>query len=120
MKTHRISRTIVAAMVAVSLAGSGSAWADRKNDQRGYSRDHSGQHDKRGHDRRQSSHNDKRAYDRRHDRHNDKQYAYKKHKKYKKYKQKHHYKDRYKPRYYRGYGGSSYYYATMTTMTTIC
>ncbi len=107
MKTHRISRTIVAAMVAVSLAGSGSAWADRKNDQRGYSRDHSGQHDKRGHDRRKSSHYDKRAYDRRHDRHNDKQYAYKKHKKY---KQKHHSKDRYKPRYYRGYGSSNYYY----------
>ena len=46
MKTHTLSRTIVATLVAVSLAGSGSAWAERKNDQRSYGHAQGSHHDK--------------------------------------------------------------------------
>ena len=116
---HLISRTLVATMVVVFLAGSGSAWADRKNDQRGYGHSQGGQYDKRDPGRR--GHSDKRAYGRKQDSHRDrrshargnggqydKHYAYNKHRKNK--QKRHHYKDSYKPRHYRGRGGNTYYY----------
>ena len=121
MKKHLITRTLVATMVAVSLVGSGSAWADRKNDQRGYGhsqggnydkRDHGrsrgGQYDKRAKGRIQESHRDRRSHTRGNgDRYN-KHYTYNKHRKNK--NKRHHYKDSYKPRHYRGHGGNTYYY----------
>ena len=126
MKTHRISRTIVATMVAVSLAGSGSAWADRKDGQRAYGKVQSGHQDKRSYGHARGGHQDKRSYghargghqDKRgigHAKggHQDKYYAYNKHKKnkYKKNKYKpHHYNGSAKRYDYRGHGGRSYYY----------
>ncbi len=95
MKTHPVFRTIVAAMVAVSLAGSGSAWADRKNDQRSY-----------GHS--QGGHHDKRAYGRSQGGHYNKHYSYNKHRK-NRYK-RHYYKGNHRYPYYRGYGGNYYRY----------
>ncbi|MGB5440385.1 MAG: hypothetical protein WBN90_12150 [Gammaproteobacteria bacterium] len=108
MKTHPLSRTIVAAMVAISLAGSGSAWADRKNDQRSHGYSQGGHQDKRSDSRSPGVHRDNRRYERSRDGHRDKYYAYNKHRK-NTYK-RHHYKDSYRPRYYRGHGGRSYYY----------
>ena len=106
MKMHTVSRTLVAAMVAVSLAGSGSAWADRKNDQRSYGHSQGGQHDKHAYGRIQRGHQEKRANGRRQGGQHDKHYAYNKHRKNK----RHHYRDSYKPRHYRGRGGNNYYY----------
>ena len=121
MNPHPLSRSLVAAMVAVSLAGSGSAWADRKNDQRshGYSqgghsdkrslgRAHGSHQDKRGISRSLGVHRDRRGHDRIRGGHRDKYYAYNKHRKNK--HKRHYYKDGYRPRYYRGHGGRSYYY----------
>ena len=134
MKTHRISRTIVATMVAVSLAGSGNAWADRKDGQRAYGKVQSGHQDKRSYGNKQGGRQDKRSYGNSRGGHQDKRsygnsrgghqdkrshgnsrgghqgkyYAYNKHKK-NKYKP-HHYKGNTRHYDNRGYGGRSYYY----------
>ena len=108
MKTHPTSRTIVAALVAVLLAGSGSAWADRKNDQRSYGHGQGSHQDKRANDRARSGHHDKRSYVRDRRDYHDKYYTYNKQRKNR--HERRHYRDSHKPDYYRGRGVNSYYY----------
>lgn len=107
MKMQTVSRTLIATMVAISLAGSGSAWADRENKHRSYSHSQGGQHDKHAYGKRHGSRIEKRAYSRRHEGRHDKHYAYNKHK-------RHHYRDSYKSKHYgkhhRKHRGNKYYY----------
>ena len=80
MKTYPKARSIIAAMVALSLVGSGNVWAGKKNDRHDYGYSQGGHHGK--------------------------QYSYNKHRKYK--PGRHYYNGGHKYPYNRGYG--SYYY----------
>jgi hypothetical protein len=89
MKTFPKARSVIAAMLALSIAGSGSAWADKHNGHQNYGHGKGG-HQNYGHGK---------------GGHYNKHYSYNKYnKKYGNY----YYKGGYKYPYYRGYG--NYYY----------